>query len=116
VQATVTYTVARRTTSTVVSCTPPSVTHGQTTDYTATVTDTSAVGTPVVPTGRVGFSATGAGSFHHVTCTLAPLSASSAQCSDSYIPTATGAQTITAEYHQDTVHQGSSGSTGITVG
>jgi hypothetical protein len=113
---TVTYTVAKRATSTAVSCTPSLVTTGQATDCTATVTDTSPFGTPVTPTGMVRFSSSGTGTFGNRSCTLAPVSASSAQCSESYIPSATGTQTITAKYHGDTDHKSSKGNTGITIG
>lgn len=91
-QGTVTYTVKARATSTTVSCTPSSVTTGQTTDCTATVTDTSTFGTSVAPTGQVRFSASGTGRFVQRKCTLAAVSSSSARCSEGYTPSASGTQ------------------------
>jgi hypothetical protein len=113
---TVTYTVAKRATSTTVNCTPSSITAGQTTNCTATVTDTSSFGTPSAPTGLVRFTANGTGTFGHQSCTVAAVNSSSAQCSQSYVPSATGPQTITANYRGDTDHKSSKGSTGVTVG
>ena len=117
VQGAVTYRVAKRTTSTTVGCTPVSVSLKQTTDCTATVTDTSSAGTPITPTGSVKFTSSGTGKFAPGrTCILAAVSSSSSQCSEGYKQAVSGAPTITAAYQGDTLHKTSSGNTGLTVG
>jgi hypothetical protein len=116
VSASVTYTVVKRTTSTTVTCTPSSVLSGQPTTCTAVVADISPDGTPSVPTGRVAFNSDAAGTFNRPTCTLVALDASSAQCTDGYVPSAGGTQTITAKYSGDAHHKTSTDTTTITVG
>ncbi|MFL5842262.1 MAG: Ig-like domain repeat protein [Thermoleophilaceae bacterium] len=104
--------VAKRTTNTSVTCTPSSVSVGDSTSCTATVTDTSG-GTTSTPTGTVNFSSEGSGSFTPASCMLD----ASGKCSVSYSPSAvgSGSHTITATYEGDAKHAGSSGSTAVTV-
>lgn len=105
-------------TSTTISCSPPSVTAGSPTTCTATVTDTGS--SPSTPTGSVSVMSSGSGSFSNSgSCTLSG-GGGSASCSVTYTPGSTPAtpiriDTITATYGGDTNHAGSSGSTQVTV-
>ena len=117
--------VAGRATSTTISCAPPSVLVQQPTTCTATVTDSDS-GTPITPSGSVGFAASKSGKFGASSCPLSG-SGSVASCQVSYAPSAfgNGQQTIAATYSGDSAHAGSSGqmtlvvqarSTGTTIG
>jgi YVTN family beta-propeller protein len=79
---------------------------------TATVTDTSA-GSASVPTGTVSFASTGPGRFSATQCTLSG-SGTSASCTVSYASLPRKAQTITASYGGDSIHQASTGSAALT--
>ena len=109
-------TVTTRTTTTKMECSPASVATGVASTCTATVTDTNA-GTVTTPTGTVGFSSNGAGSFSPATsCTLvASATTGIASCSVTYTPSAVGTQTITGAYGGDTTHASSSGGTSLSV-
>jgi large repetitive protein len=108
-------TVTTRTTATTVECSPASVPTGVGSSCTATVTDTNA-GTVSTPTGSVGFSSNGAGSFSATSCTLAASATTgTASCSVTYTPSATGSQTITGAYGGDPTHGSSSNGTLLTV-
>ena len=102
-------------TSTNVSCSPPTVGVGQPTSCTATVTDTGS-GTPTTPTGAVSFSSDSPGGFSSSTCTLSG-SGTTASCQVSYTPSSvgSGSHTITASYSGDSAHAASSGTTTVTV-
>src|SRR6266581_3641100 len=104
------------TTSTSISCSPSSVAVNQPTQCTATVTDTSYNPAPII--GTVTFSSSSSGSFTPSnTCTLKSIGSSTASCAAtvSYAPGSgtEGTQTITGTYDGD--HQGSSGTTSLTV-
>jgi hypothetical protein len=108
-------TVTTRTTATTVECSPASVATGVGSSCTATVTDTNA-GTVSTPTGTVGFSSNGAGSFSATSCTLAAgATTGTASCSVTYTPSATGTQTITGAYGGDTTHASSTNGTSLSV-
>jgi hypothetical protein len=104
-------------TSTSVTCSPGTVAVGQATTCTAMVTDTVSGG-QTTPTGTVAFTSSRPGSFSGSPCTLTG-SGASASCSVTYAPGASGtptrADTITATYGGDSTHDGSSGSTSVTV-
>jgi hypothetical protein len=106
-------------TSTSVGCSPGTVVAGHSTTCTATVTDTAG-SAQTTPTGTVGFSSSGAGSFGEASCTLAAVNASSASCQVSYTPSATTSSpvrsdTIAAAYGGDATHNPSSGETNVEV-
>jgi Bacterial Ig-like domain (group 3) len=103
-------------TSTAVTCSPGTVTIGQATSCTATVTDTASSGA-TTPTGTVTFtSGTSGGSFSSSSCTLSPASTSGqASCLVSYTPGQAGSETITGSYGGDSSHDASSGQATITV-
>jgi hypothetical protein len=105
-------------TETTVKCEPQPVVAGQSTTCTATVTDTSSE--PTTPTGTVSFESSGKGSFSPTSCELKAASSSSATCSVTYTPGATPSEptrkdTITATYGGDETHEGSKGTTTVTV-
>src|SRR2546425_631300 len=104
-----------RTTTTTVTCNPPSVAVNQATTCTATVTDTSP-GIALTPSGTVTWNSNSAGTFSSSSCILHGAGAV-ATCSVSYTPSpgSEGTTTITATYGGDTDHFGSQGSTTITV-
>ena len=107
-------------TSTSVSCSPASVVAGNLTTCTATVTDTAPSG-QVAPTGTVGFSSNGPGSFGSGgSCALAEAGPGVASCQVSYTPSATSTtpvryDAITAVYNGDYLHNESSGSRSVQV-
>ena len=108
--------VLSRSTSSSVSCVPSSVLAGQGVVCAASVTDTAGAGAGP-PSGMVSFSTSGAGAFGgNGTCVLAG-SGAAASCSVAYTPSvsASGTQTISANYAGDTTRSGSSGSTGLVV-
>ena len=97
--------------STAVRC-DSSVVVGSPATCTATVTDTDS-GTPSTPTGTVGWSAGGQGTFSATSCTLAGTGAA-ADCSVTFTPAASGTPTVTATYGGDQRHASGIGSTQIT--
>ena len=98
-----------RTTATTVSCTPnPTVVGGDVT-CTATVIDTAS-GAPTPPSGTVNLFSSGPGTFNpSASCTLAPVNASTSNCSRTYTPNqrGTGTHNITATYVGSAQHSGS---------
>jgi hypothetical protein len=81
-----------------------------------TVSDTSTVGTPERPYGRVTFTAAGAGSFAKpASCSFKRVSASSASCSISYTPQKTGSRVVVAMYPGDKVLAASKGSVKVKI-
>jgi hypothetical protein len=86
-------------TTSTVTCTPNPLGVNLSSTCTATVTDVN-VSQTAVPVGTVNFTASGAGSFSLTSCTLSAAGGFSASCSVTYTPTATGTQTITAAYPQ----------------
>ena len=103
-------------TATTVSCSPGSVSVGNPTSCTATVTDTASAG-QTTPSGTLSFSSNSGGSFSSgASCTLSG-SGASASCQLAYTPTAVGSGThqISASYGGDTTHATSSGNTDVTV-
>jgi hypothetical protein len=116
--------VAARSTSVTVLCAPSSVDVGQSTSCVATVADTDTNGTASVPTGSIGFSTDGNGTFDHTShgitaCTLTPdANPDEASCSVDYAPTApgSGTHTITATYDTDGVHSGGQSDGSVAVG
>jgi hypothetical protein len=103
-------------TSTAVACVPSIVPVGASSTCTATVTDTA--GSPTTPTGNVGFTTDGAGTFSDGgSCSLSAVNASQASCQLTYTPTAvgTGTHQITAATLGDSTHDPSQGSGTIEV-
>jgi hypothetical protein len=112
-------TLAKHPTTTTVGCEPPTVVAGQPTKCTATVTDTATSG-QTTPTGTVSFTTSGPGSFNKASCKLGTVNSSSASCSVIYTPGSTPSEpvrtdTLTATYEGDTTHEGSEGTTTVTV-
>ena len=104
--------VSLRATTTVLTCQQVNLAIHQ---CAATVTDTSPGSAPA-PTGTVSFSSSGPGGFSTTRCTLSG-SGTSASCAVSYASPTGGpkeAQTITASYGGDSIHQASTGSTTLT--
>jgi hypothetical protein len=99
-------------TTTSVSCAPATVAPAGKSTCTVTVVDGGTVLTQ--PTGEVALPAA-AGLDLPSSCTLAPALEDSATCSVSVVGTALGAHTVTAVYAGDNRHEGSQGSTGLTV-
>jgi hypothetical protein len=111
--------VHERSTSTSVSCIPASVTIGQPSTCTATVTDTDS-GTKSAPSGTVAFTRSGSGSGHltPTSCTLGAPTTISSSCSVTYTPdTGANAHTVTATYVEasSAVHASSNGSTTVAA-
>jgi hypothetical protein len=113
---TLTYTV-RRATKTAVTCAPTSVKARHATKCTVTVSDTSTVGKSSTPTGRVKFSAAGAGTFATpASCLLKKVNTpDSASCSVKYTPTKTGTRLVISNYPGDKVHAASKGSVKVKI-
>jgi PKD repeat protein len=104
-------------TSTTVACSPSSVAINQATTCTVTVNDTATIG-PTSPTGTVGFTSNGAGTFAGSPCTLVSQTATSSTCQITYTATSgAGTHSITATYDGDATHNGSTSSQafGLTV-
>src|SRR5205807_7466235 len=99
-------TVPLDTTTTTVSCTPNPVTIDQLSTCTATVTDTIAA--PTTPTGTMSFTPGGV-------CTLAGVNSSSATCSISIVPVASGTIDVSTLYSGDHTHSTSSGVTALAT-
>jgi len=111
-------TIVARPTTTTLTCLPASVDIGTATSCTATVTDSSGIGTAITPTGTVDFTTNATGTFATLPCTLAEgTTAGIASCSVSYTPSGTTARTdmITATYVTDTSHTASSDAFSLTV-
>ena len=104
----------RRSTSTSLSCTPSTVPVNSSTFCTATVSDTAGVG-PITPSGTVDFTSSRAGTFSAASCTLAPVTVSSASCSLTYTPNVVAAHTVMADYTGDSTHLTSSGAGTVTT-
>jgi serine protease len=101
-------TVAPRSSSTSIVCTPSGVGAGTATTCTATVSDASS-GASTTPTGTVSFSGGG-------TCTLSPTGTTrTASCQTTYTPTAAGPQTVDAAYPGDGLYSGSSSTIVLSV-
>ena len=104
-----------RSTTTVVSCTPGSLTAASATSCVATVTDTDA-GTASAPTGSVALSSSAGGSFTPgASCPLVQASPSSSSCTSSYTPSAAGNPQVSAAYAGDAAHASSSAQTTLSV-
>jgi hypothetical protein len=105
-------------THTAVACTPNPIAPGRSSTCTATVTEGTtppAAGTPS-PTGTVGLSSTGTGSFPTpAQCTLQPAGDGTAICAIAYTPTADGPATIRALYSGDGTLASSNGTTTLTA-
>ncbi len=96
--------VAKTTTSTVVTCSPSQVTPYKSSTCTAMVTGDS-------PTGSVSWSASGPGSFVPTYCYLS----TSGSCSVQFSPSATGDMTITASYSGNSLNDASHGTYSLQV-
>jgi len=95
------------TTKTTVTCKPKKVATTKTATCTAKVTD--AVTKSDTPSGTVTWSA-GAGSFGQPSCTL-----SAGKCTDTYVPSAAGTQTITGTFSGNSSQAPSSGKATLKV-
>lgn len=105
----ITITTAKRSTSTVVSCTTP-VLIGQKSTCAVTVTDASPAPS-TTPTGTVNFVSMGtAGSFSSTACMLA-----SGTCSVNFVPSHSGTITVSGNYAGDRAHDTSTGSSTVTT-
>jgi trimeric autotransporter adhesin len=86
--------------------------------FKAKVADTSP-GTKTAPTGTISWSDGGAGGTFSPSpsCTLAPVPSTTGKsaCTVSYTPSVTGSITMTATYSGDSTHNGSSGTSTLTV-
>ena len=99
-------------TATSVACTPAALTLPASSNCTATVSDTAALG---APTGTVAFSSTGLGSFGSpASCSLIATGGAQSACQLSFTPSLAGAQTITAAYSGDVMHAASTGTASFT--
>jgi DNA-binding beta-propeller fold protein YncE len=108
---------AKRSSATILACSPASVPPGSAATCTATVTDTDA-GAKSDPSGSVSFSSDGSGGFGGSTsCSLIAAGAGQSSCQLTYTPSAvgTGAHKITAAYGGSTTHSASSDSRSVSV-
>jgi len=87
--------IAKRATSSAVSCAPTSVVTGRPTTCTATVTDVAAEGS-VAPAGSVTWSSSASGTFTPASCSL--VGAPTGSCSVTFTPTVIGTVTVNASY------------------
>jgi hypothetical protein len=108
------FTVTAHTTSSIVACSPNPAVVGQSSQCTATVSNTD-VSNAAAPLGTVLFAASGSGTFDTIACSLVAGAGATASCSVTYTPSALGPQNISAAYSGDTNHQGSTGSTSLVV-
>ena len=113
-----TYLVGANNTKTTLTCDPSTVVQGTETSCTATVEDTS--NSPTTPTGSVGWTHTNTGSFNGggdtAACPLVAVDSTTASCSMTYTPEASGDHKITAEYTPDsTTHKSSKDTFTVTV-
>jgi hypothetical protein len=114
-QGSATVTVAKRPTQTEVSCVDSSFEAGGSTNCTATVSDTGG-GTKTTPTGTVDWSSDASGTFAPDPCALTPTATLGvASCTVVFSSTEAATHTITATYGGDLIHEGSQGSTTVTV-
>src|SRR5207245_3931273 len=91
-------TATARPTTTTLTCIPASVNTGSATTCTASVTDNAPISTglSLPPTGTVGFTTSGTGTFANSPCTLAAgTTTGTASCFVMYTPTGTAARTDT---------------------
>ena len=112
-QTSVPLTYLSRTTSTAVSCTPPSTAVFSAVTCTATVTDNVGPLVPASPNGMVAFSSINSGVFSPTSCHVLAFSAGESSCSVTYTPSSgsVGTNKIGASYLGDTDHSASSSST-----
>ena len=112
-------TVTRRSTSTVVSCTPNPVTVPQSTTCKATVSDIEADGTKAWPQGTVSFgNGGGSGTFASNPCNLTQVgTTTTSSCTVTYTTSGadSGTHTIKGMYSGSSVHATSEGTFGLTV-
>jgi hypothetical protein len=111
-QNTTPVTATKRSSGTVVNCSPGSTPVNVATTCTATVTDTD-LGTATTPTGTVSWTLNaGSGTFSPTTCTLV-----AGACSVGYTPAAgsAGSHTPKGTYNSDALHFGSFGTAGVTA-
>src|SRR5256712_11822751 len=101
-----------RTTSTNLTCLPPTVVIGLPSSCTTIVTDTS-VGQPTPPSGSIAFSSTGPGFLSPTNCPLSSGSSDSASCSVTFAFSGPGQAIIIGGYTGDGTHIGSSDTTSI---
>jgi hypothetical protein len=108
--------IAKRSTSTSVSCEANSFEAGGSTNCTATVSDTDG-GTKTTPTGTVDWSSSASpATFVPDPCALTPTAtAGVASCTVVFSSTKAATHTITATYGGDAIHEGSTGSTTVRV-
>jgi hypothetical protein len=104
-----------RATSTVVSCSPGSLTTPSSTTCTAGVADPGL--SPTAPTGSVAFGSSAAGSFSGGgACALSPTATpGQSSCSVSYTPADPGTHQIAATSPRDLLHEGSQGTFPLAV-
>jgi hypothetical protein len=95
------------TTKTTVTCKPKKLATAKTATCTAKVADVTTAKDK--PTGTVTWSG-GTGSFGHPTCTL-----SAGSCTDTFVPSATGTQTITATFSGNASQASSTGKATLKV-
>jgi hypothetical protein len=107
---------AKNGTTTSIACVPGTPVVNTATNCTVTTTDIGP-GALSNPTGPVNLSSDGAGAFSGASCTLGAQAGSTSvsTCQATYTPSATGGQTLTATYPGDAGHNGSNGTTTISV-
>ena len=107
--------IALRPTRTTVACLPDSLSVGASTLCTAKVADTGS-GKKLTPTGTVGFTSSGSGSFDNTSCTLEG-TATTVSCEATYTPEAAGNGThvISASYGGSETHAASSGRAELSI-
>src|SRR3989441_368488 len=113
-------TATARPTTTTLTCIPASVNTGSATTCTASVTDNAPISTglSLPPTGTVGFTTSGTGTFATSPCTLtAGMTTGTATCSVTYTPTGSTARTdtITGSYGGDASHATSTNTFSLQV-
>jgi hypothetical protein len=102
-------------TNTSVSCLPDSLTQGAgSSNCVVTVTDTSSP-TPTTPAGPVTLSSNNAGTIGSGCAALSMVSSTQANCTVTYAPTGTGTHQITGSYVGDSTHEGSQGTSLLSV-
>jgi hypothetical protein len=109
-----TLTFTQRTTAVSVICAPSPRGVNLETSCTASVSDNSAEGTAVVPTGTVSFlSSDTKGSFEAGSCTLVKANGTSSSCAVNYTQPDLGEPTIKASYAGDALHTGATATTTV---
>jgi len=110
-----TVTVAKRPTETSVACEDSSFEAGGSTSCTAAVRDTGG-GAKTTPTGTVDWSSTASATFAPDPCVLSPTATVGvASCTVVFSSTKAAKHTVMASYAGDPIHEGSEGSTTVTV-